>query len=223
MAGRQRTMVLVAVVLMALGLSVSVAVWLSNGDGEAASRAEPIAPEPSTEASTEPTVSVASTGPPTSALTTQSPEVWTIGQRGIGPVAIGMTLDEAARASGLRVVRSAPPCDDTASIDGGPSGTYFGILDGRIAWFRSDDTAVTTDRGVRTGSTTEAVLGAYPGGTRRTHELLGSAYEVALPHGLFLDFYDAVGDDPGLYPEAVRGVVHRIDMHGSREALASCD
>lgn len=89
---------------------------------------------------------------------------------GIGPVLVGMTLDEASAAAGmpLRIV----PNSDRAGTgscayvrpEGGPTGLSFMVLDGRkIA--RIDvggDSAISTLSGIRTGSTEAEVHATYP-------------------------------------------------------------
>ena len=89
---------------------------------------------------------------------------------GIGPVMVGMTLDEASAAAGMPL-RTVPNSDRVgagscayARPEGGPTGLSFMVLNGRIA--RIDvggNSAIRTLSGIGTGSTEVEVQATYPG------------------------------------------------------------
>ena len=89
---------------------------------------------------------------------------------GIGPVTVGMTLDEASAAAGMPL-RIVPNSDRVgtggcayARPEGGPTGLSFMVLNGRIA--RIDvggNSAIRTLSGIGPGSTEAEVQATYPG------------------------------------------------------------
>ena len=89
---------------------------------------------------------------------------------GIGPVTVGMTLDEASAAAGMPL-RIVPNSDRVgtggcayARPEGGPTGLSFMVLNGRIA--RIDvggNSAIRTLSGIGPGSTEAEVHATYPG------------------------------------------------------------
>ncbi len=89
---------------------------------------------------------------------------------GIGPVMVGMTLDEASAAAGMPL-RTVPNSDLVgtggcayARPEGGPTGLSFMVLKGRIA--RIDvggNSAIRTLSDIGPGSTEAEVQATYPG------------------------------------------------------------
>lgn len=121
------------------------------------------------------TVSPAPTGTqPTPTVTTMpaAPERLTAGSRlsldGLGPVDIGMTLDQASAAAGAPIrIRPDDPYDGDckyASAAGLPE-VGFMVINGRIARVDVGDRGgrrITTVSGAGTGDTEEAIKRTYP-------------------------------------------------------------
>jgi len=85
---------------------------------------------------------------------------------GIGPVWLGMSLDEASSATG-QAIRVDPRTDRGrgcahAIADGGPPNLRFMVVNGRIARVEAGPGPVRTLAGVGAGSTEAEVLAAYP-------------------------------------------------------------
>ena len=85
---------------------------------------------------------------------------------GIGPVVIGMTLDEASAATG-QAIRINPRTDlgngcAHAAAEGGPEGLRFMVVNGRIVRVEAGRGPVRTVSGVGAGSTEAEVRAAYP-------------------------------------------------------------
>jgi len=92
---------------------------------------------------------------------------------GIGPIVVGMTLDEASAAHGKPVAidsRTLGPgwergCGH-ALAEGGPEGLRFMVLHGRIERIEVGRGPVATPEGITTGSPVQDVLAAYAGRIR---------------------------------------------------------
>ena len=85
---------------------------------------------------------------------------------GIGPIQVGMTLEEATTAAGVPV-RIDPRTDlgrgcAHALADGGPQEVRFMVVDGRIVRVEVGRSPILTLSGVGTGSTVDEVLATYP-------------------------------------------------------------
>lgn len=91
---------------------------------------------------------------------------FTVSERGIGPLKIGMTLAEARAATGGSV--SAPPAADTAPCGfatwkSGPAGVRLMTAGGHIVRVDVDSGAATTDAGARIGDTEARIAALYVG------------------------------------------------------------
>jgi len=96
------------------------------------------------------------------ALSTSS----TLSLRGLGPVRIGMTLDEASAAAGTPLVARSGPSSDTciyATPQGGPDGVEFMLVSGRIARVDVTGGSITTLRGAAVGDSGTDVQARYSG------------------------------------------------------------
>jgi hypothetical protein len=85
---------------------------------------------------------------------------------GIGPIQVGMTLEEATVAAGVPL-RIDPRTDlgrgcAHAVADGGPQDLRFMVVDGRIVRVEVGRSPNLTLSGVGTGSTVDEVLATYP-------------------------------------------------------------
>lgn len=184
---------LVAAVTAAL-LAAGVAMWDGGGEtvkseqlpGPPTTAAPPSTPttvaDPPATSAPPATAGPATTGPattrPTTPPTTAAPRRLAdsrLSLDGIGPVDIGMTLDEANAAAGttIRLLGPRDPEGDCVygRADSGPEGLLFMFINGRIA--RVDvggagPSAVKTVSGVGIGSTEAEVQRTYPGRIRVT-------------------------------------------------------
>jgi hypothetical protein len=114
------------------------------------------------------TLSVNSNNPVTSVsdrgkLTEQSK----LALKGIGPIQVGMTVDEASRAAGVRLVKSYEPLNEEYCSyfkpQGEPKGISFMVAKGRIVRVDISNEQVTTIKGVKIGDTEEQIIKVYPG------------------------------------------------------------
>ena len=180
-----------AIVTVALGY-----VLLADGERPRLTSAPSPAPAPAV-TTTVPVAggSTATTVPPAPTTNTTRPERLSASSRltldGLGPVDIGMTLEEASAAAGTPI-RTRPedpfgPECAYAYADGVPE-VAFMVINGRIervdVGFRPGR-RVTTASGVGTGDTEEKVKQTYPGRIR----VSGHPY---LPPGHYLTYVPAV-------------------------------
>jgi hypothetical protein len=128
----------------------------------------PTGTQPPTAPSTVPAVAV--TTPP--AAPERLSESSRLRLDGIGPVVVGMTLDEASAAAGMPVrmipnsnLAGAGRCA-YARPEGGPEGLSFMTLDGRIVRVDVVNSRIRTLPGVGTGSTESELQATYPGRLR---------------------------------------------------------
>ena len=86
---------------------------------------------------------------------------------GIGPIRIGMTVDEASRAAGVKLVFVASGPDGVSCSQFKPEGELkdiaFMVTKGRIARVEIRDKRITTIRGARIGDTLDRIISLYPG------------------------------------------------------------
>jgi hypothetical protein len=97
---------------------------------------------------------------------------------GIGPIRVGMTVDEASQAAGVNLVRGYAPhgyeefCSYFKS-QGEPQGIHFMVTKRRIVRVDITNKQVTTIRGAKIGDTEEQILSLYPGQIRVVKNPLG--------------------------------------------------
>ncbi len=86
---------------------------------------------------------------------------------GIGPIRVGMTVDEASRAAGVKLVFVASGPDGISCSQFKPEGELkdiaFMVTKGRIARVEIRDKRITTIRGARIGDTLDRIISLYPG------------------------------------------------------------
>lgn len=86
---------------------------------------------------------------------------------GIGPIRVGMTVDEASRAAGVKLVFVASGPDGVSCSQFKPEGELkdiaFMVTKGRIARVEIRDKRITTIRGARIGDTLDRIISLYPG------------------------------------------------------------
>jgi len=85
---------------------------------------------------------------------------------GIGPIRVGMTLAEASKSLGRRLIAGKRISDGDclhATPEKGPSGIAFMVVDGRISRVEIDSKRITTKRGAGIGSSEARVKSLYPG------------------------------------------------------------
>jgi hypothetical protein len=88
---------------------------------------------------------------------------------GIGPIRVGMTVDEAARSAGVRLIKtlSAGRTEEYCAyfgVQGGLKGIAFMVTNERIA--RVDNFSnkrITTIKGAKIGDTEDRIISLYPG------------------------------------------------------------
>lgn len=118
---------------------------------------------------------------------------------GIGPVNVGMTLDEASRVAGTPITigpgYSGSPNCFMATAEGAPPGLFFMVVSGRIV--RVDvgsrsigSSAFSTVSGIRVGSTEGEVKQAY--GDR-----IGTSPHPYVPTGHYLTYTPSSSSDKG--------------------------
>jgi hypothetical protein len=85
---------------------------------------------------------------------------------GIGPIQVGMTVDEASRAAGAKMVKTLNSFRTEEcgyfDIEGSPKGISFMVTKGRIATVNISNERVTTIRGIKIGDPEDKILKLYP-------------------------------------------------------------
>lgn len=87
---------------------------------------------------------------------------------GIGPVLVGMTLEEASAAAGMQFGiipnsdRAGTGTCAYARAEGGPEGLQFMVINSRIARIDVGNSSIRTLSGIGTGSTEAEVQATYP-------------------------------------------------------------
>jgi len=86
---------------------------------------------------------------------------------GIGPIRVGMTVDEASRAAGVRLVKGYAGLDENFCSyfkpQGEPKGINFMVTKGRIVRIDISNERVTTIKGAKIGDTEDRIISLYPG------------------------------------------------------------
>ena len=87
---------------------------------------------------------------------------------GIGPIKVGMTVDEASQSAGIKLIRSGSGGRDEYQCSYvAPKGELkdiaFMVTKGRIARVEIRDKRITTIRGARIGDTLDRIISLYPG------------------------------------------------------------
>ena len=90
---------------------------------------------------------------------------------GIGPIRVGMTVEEASRSAGVRLVRNDDAYRDKKSErfcayfepQGEPQGIHFMVTNRRIARVDISNKRVTTIKRAKIGDAQERIFALYPG------------------------------------------------------------
>lgn len=89
---------------------------------------------------------------------------------GIGSIRVGMTVDEASRAAGVRLIKSYEPLNEEFCSyfkpQAGLTGISFMVTKGRIVRVDISNERVTTIKGAKIGDTEEQIFSLYPGQIR---------------------------------------------------------
>jgi hypothetical protein len=90
-----------------------------------------------------------------------------LGINGIGPIRVGMIVEEASRAAGVKLVFLGSGPDAYSCSYFKPQGELkeiaFMVTKGRIARIDISDKRITTIRGARIGDTLDRIISLYPG------------------------------------------------------------
>jgi hypothetical protein len=92
---------------------------------------------------------------------------------GIGPIRTGMTVSEASRAAGVRLIKtlSAGRTEEYCAYfeaQGGPKGISFMVISDRITRIDINNKRVTTIKGAKIGDTEGRIFSLYPGQIQAT-------------------------------------------------------
>ena len=85
---------------------------------------------------------------------------------GIGPIRVGMTVDEASRAAGVRLVNSISGGEEYGCLffkPEEPKNLNFMVTNGRIARITVMNDRITTIKGAKIGDTEDRIIALYPG------------------------------------------------------------
>lgn len=100
---------------------------------------------------------------------------------GIGPIRVGMTVDEASKSAGIKLITSGSAGVDEYQCSyvhpqGEPKEIAFMVVKGRIARVDINNKRMTTLRGAKIGNTQEQIIKLYPGQIKETpHPYVGCA------------------------------------------------
>ena len=112
--------------------------------------------------------------------------VWTVTPAGYGPIHAGMTLVEAAQASGRAFGEpqmGAEECDYFLFADDTIRGSaHFMVVNGQIARVDINDSTISTTEGARLGDTEQRIMQLYPNRvTVQPHKYTDGHYLVVAP------------------------------------------
>lgn len=154
--------------LLVMTLAVSAC---GGGDGDG----EPFVSPTQAPSSTTPAPASTTTSPPSTTTTTQPPLQLTnnakLSTAGLGPVRIGMTVEEAERVAGVDLVPDNFGDENCRyyTPDRGTAGVGFMVSDGEVVRVDIfDDSPVTTLSGYGVGSSDEEITAAFPARIQRS-------------------------------------------------------
>ncbi|HBK99807.1 MAG TPA: hypothetical protein DD001_22045 [Microcoleaceae bacterium UBA10368] len=86
---------------------------------------------------------------------------------GIGPIRVGMTVEEASQSAGVRLVQTQSGGEEYGCFyfkpQGEPKGIAFMVTKGRIARVGISNERITTIKGAKIGDTEDQIISLYPG------------------------------------------------------------
>jgi len=129
-----------------------------------------------------------------------APREWKVNPRGIGPIAAGMTLDQANAATGNRLVlRPAMEECDFIRIRDWPDGPLIMVERGTISRIDIVRTSpITTEAGAKIGDTEARIEALYPGRVQvQPHKYTDGRYLVVTPSGTGEQAYRIVFETDG--------------------------
>jgi hypothetical protein len=121
---------------------------------------------------------------------TQLTEQSKLALKGIGSIQVGMTVEEASQAAGVRLVKSNGSGRDEYlcsyfELQEGPKGIRFMVTRNRIARVDISNERVTTIKGAKIGDTEDKIFSLYPGQIQATRH----PYQGRSPYnGKYLTF-----------------------------------
>lgn len=186
----------------------------ANGDdGATTTRAAVI----TTTTTTRPVITTTTTTTrPAPELTSASPATL----RGLGPVRIGMTVEEASDASGLALTRSPARGvgDNCYYVNAGltMNGVFFMVVDNQIARIEVErPSPVATRSGVRVGTSTAEVRSTYPNNIEQADEAVADGEALAfVPRDDFDSeyriYFEVVDGAVGRYRLGIKPAIDRI-------------
>jgi hypothetical protein len=173
----------------------------ADGDSPQAANSPSTTEVPLTAPTTITTANAPTTTTAPTATTAQSVagpfDAFRLGFEGLGPIKLGMTLEEASRAGGAQLVlvndaNCDPVRNDSAMVTGyyrdEGAQLWFGISDGKIVSIFTKNPVFLTIAGIHVGDTRSDVLRAYPK-AEDLPELSGGEIHVADAQGRTIIFY----------------------------------
>ena len=196
--------------------TTTAAVASANGDdGATTTRAAVIT---TTTATTRPVITTTTTTTrPAPELTSASPATL----RGLGPVRIGMTVEEASDAAGLALTRSPARGvgDNCYYVNAGltMNGVFFMVVDNQIASIEVErPSPVATRSGVRVGTSASEVRSTYPNNIEQADEAVADGEALAfVPRDDFDSeyriYFEVVDGSVARYRLGVKPAIDRIN------------
>ena len=119
-----------------------------------------------------------------------------IGYAGLGPVTLGMTLDQASQAAGAPFTLSASGCQARLNAPEPSSGLLpgdvnVGLVDGQIVWIEVTNPAIKTISGVQIGSSEDQIMRTYGNVEQGFRDSTGTSSTLFItnPQGRQVYFY----------------------------------